>query len=304
MRLAGVFPGQGSQHVGMGKDIYDNYPELRWLFDLDKKTRDLMFTGTEEELKKTRNAQPALYIADLAYFYAMKLFLDEEEMKFDAVIGDSVGELPALAASGVLTPRDGLYFTHARAEAMTELLEPSEKPPMYAVITEDYAAIQEACERASQNGRLATVSKINSRRQRVIAGHGDALEQAAQYLSEKGIKAIPLNVEGPFHTKIMENVGRPLEDLLRCMQVRGPKIPFASNYTGDLMPNNLEIRRAMVQAIFNPVLLQSAYQSLHQMGITDYVECGPGNVQTKMLKRDYGFAVRDRSEFLRKPENP
>ena len=280
-----VFPGQGSQFVGMGKDLYDNYPLAKELFEkaneiLGYRITDIMFNGTDEDLRQTKVTQPAVFLHSVITALCLG-----DEFKPDMTAGHSLGEFSALVAAGALNFEDGLKLVYARAMAMQKAceLQPS---IMAAIIGLDDAKVEEVCNQISAEGDVVIAANYNCPGQIVISGSIEGINKACEILKEAGAKrALPLKVGGAFHSPLMQPAKEELEKAIDATVFHMPKCPVYQNV--DALPHTdaAEIKANLVAQLTAPVRwTQSAKQMLAD-GATEFIECGPGTVLQGLVKR-------------------
>lgn len=283
MKRALLFPGQGSQFVGMGKDFYEQVPACRALFDqasevLGCDLASICFDGPEEELKKSHNTQPAIFTVSAAALEALKL--KKPEMGFDVVAGHSLGEWTALYAAGVVSFADALRVLKARGEFIQAACE-ANPGAMLAVINLDRAALEVI---AAQTG--VTLANINSPDQVVLSGSAEGIAQAETLCKEAGAKrALPLPVAGAFHSPLMQPAAEKMAAFLESIPLAEPRIPVLSNVTGRPHEKVESLRRNMILQITGSVRWVECMQWVVDSGITEAVECGPGKVLSGLMKR-------------------
>lgn len=293
MKVGYVFPGQGSQSVGMGKEIYDKYESSRNIFHSGNKIlgfdiTDLMFNGPEEELRKTINCQSAILLANLAYFSVLN-----KEILCSLTLGHSVGEYAALVASNALSLGGAIELVNTRAKLMSECV-PNEKiengtSHMAAVLTDNFDLVYNACKKCSSPESIVQVANINSQSQIVISGNNNAVIETIEYLKNKGVrKVIYLNVEGPFHSDLMRPAAQGIEKALKDIMIKRPTIPYIANFTADFASEPDQIKELLVKQICGTVRWKQSLEKAIQEGFDTFVESGSGNIQTKLLKRNYG----------------
>ena len=281
--LAIIFPGQGAQTVGMTKDIAGAFPECRALFQraneiLGFDLAKLCFEGPIEELTKSSNTQPAIFVASVACLAALRS--RKPGMQISATAGLSSGEWAALHAAGAISFEDALKVLEARGRFMQEACE-QEKGAMLSVIGLDVAALEEVCRKSG-----AEMANMNSPEQTVLSGRVEAIEAAEKLTKEAGAKrAIRLNVAGAFHSSLMAPAARRLEEMLGTVAFKSPSIPVISNVTGKAHGTPEEIKALMVRQVTASVQWVSCVQTLKGMGAGAYVECGPGKVLTGLIRR-------------------
>ncbi|MEE8576205.1 MAG: ACP S-malonyltransferase, partial [candidate division Zixibacteria bacterium] len=284
-KTALLFPGQASQYVGMGRDIFDSSEDVRQLYSLasDEIGEDIAaisFEGPSEKLKMTRFTQPAILLHSLA---ALKV-IDREELSFDFAAGHSLGEYGALAACGALSLEDAIRAVVRRSALMEEACVAS--PGTMAAIlglTEDQTT--EVCEKAASAG-VVVPANFNSGGQIVISGALTAVEKACEIALEMGAKrAIPLEVGGAFHSPLMQSARDGLEEFLGSVQFLKPNRPVIANVTGKEVNDANEIRELLVRQITAPVRWMQTMDYLKECQVTQTIEIGPGKVLSGLAKR-------------------
>lgn len=285
MSKAFIFPGQGSQEVGMGLDIADRFESAKKIYDraneiLGFSLSDLIRNGPADELKKTVNTQPAVVVTSIAIMEALR----EAGLSCEMTAGHSVGEFAALYCAGVLTLEDCIDLTRSRGEFMNEA---GEKYPgtMSALLGVDVDKATEICRVASEKG-VVVVANLNCPGQVVISGSIEAVEEAGRVAPEMGAKkVIPLSVSAAFHSPLMDEAAEKLADKLDKVNFSDAIIPVIANVTGKPITDGKEIRELMKIQISSQVLWEKSIRYMMENGIGGYLEIGPGKALSGMLKK-------------------
>lgn len=287
-----VFPGQGAQFVGMGKDLYDNNAEARELFEkaneiLGFRITDLMFEGTEDDLKQTKVTQPAVFLHSVILAKTLG-----DEFAPDMVAGHSLGELSALTAAGALSFEDGLKLVAARARAMQKACE-IKPSTMAAIIALPDEKVEEIC--ASIPG-VVVAANYNCPGQVVISGEIDAINAACEAAKAAGAKrALPLKVGGAFHSPLMEPARAELAEAIEATEFHTPVCPVYQNVDAKPHTDPAEIKANLVAQLTAPVRWTQGVQNMIADGATEFTELGPGKVlQGLVLKINRNVAVAGR----------
>ena len=284
MKKAYVFPGQGAQFVGMGKDLYESNPKAKELFDkandiLGYRITDIMFNGTDEDLKQTKVTQPDVFLHSVISALCL------EDFKPDMVAGHSLGEFSALTAAGALRFEDGLRLVYARAMAMQKACEATPST-MAAIINLPDETIERVCSEISRNGQVVVPANYNSPGQVVISGNVEAIKEACAKLKEAGAKrALPLAVGGAFHSPLMEPARLELAEAIEKAPIQAPICPVYQNV--DALPHTdpVEIKNNLLKQLTFPVRWTQSVINMINDGMTEFVECGPGLVLTGLIGR-------------------
>ncbi len=280
-----VFPGQGAQFVGMGKDLYDNNPLAKELFDkaneiLGYSITDIMFNGTDEELKQTKVTQPAVFLHSVISALCMgKAFQPA------MVAGHSLGEFSALVAAGALSFEDGLKLVYARAMAMQKACEAAPST-MAAIVGLADDKIEEICAEVSKPGNVVVPANYNCPGQLVISGNIEAINEACEKLKAAGAKrALPLKVGGAFHSPLMQPAKDELEAAIEKTEISAPKCPVYQNVDGKPHTEPADIKKNLIAQLTSSVRWTACVQNMIADGADEFTECGPGKALQGMIGR-------------------
>lgn len=286
-KIAFVFPGQGSQYVGMGRELAEKFPQARAAFEeadeaLGFPLTKLCWEGPEEELKITYNTQPALLATSIACLRA----LTEHGIKADFVAGHSLGEYSALVAAGALNYQDALKLVRFRGEAMTQAV-PAGEGTMAAVLGMTTEKIQELCKAAGAEGLgVVEPANFNCPGQVVIAGNTPAVEKAVSMAKGMGAKrAVMLSVSGPFHSSLLASAREAMGERLKNAQVNDAQIPVVANVHAKFISAKADIVEALTNQVNSPVLWEDSIRTLADAGVDTFVEVGPGRVLSGLIKK-------------------
>lgn len=280
-----VFPGQGSQFVGMGKDLYDSNEKAKELFEKANETlgfriTDIMFAGTDEELTQTKVTQPAVFLHSVISAICLG-----EGFAPAMVAGHSLGELSALVAAGALKFEDGLKLVYARAMAMQKACE-AVPGTMAAVIGLPDETIEDICKEVSSDGNIVVPANYNCPGQLVISGNVDAINTACEKLKAAGAKrALPLKVGGAFHSPLMQPAKEELEKAIEATTFSAPKCPVYQNFDGKAHTQPEEIKANLIAQLTGSVRWTECVQNMISDGANDFTECGPGKALQGMIGR-------------------
>ena len=287
MKRAFLFPGQGAQVVGMGKDIYEKYEEARKIYDEASKIsgvdiKKICFEGPEEILNKTENTQLAILVTSLAILEVLK----KKGIEAEIATGLSLGEYTALIYSEILSFEQGIKLVQKRGYFMGNLV-PKEEFSMAAVIGTENSIIEEVCNKLKKEGKFVTPANYNYSGQTVISGEKKAIEEATEILKEQGIKRIiPLKTSGPFHTEKLDLAKAEYEKELEKVTFNKGKVEVIKNIDGTIYNENDDIKKVLANHIVSPVRFDKAIKYMFEKGITEFVEIGPGKVLTGFIKKE------------------
>jgi len=284
--IAFIFPGQGAQHPGMGKDLADNFPAARQVFEeadeaLGFALSDLCFNGPAEQLQLTENTQPSILAVSIAALRAMQA---ESFPVPDFVAGHSLGEYSALVAANALSLSDAVKIVRARGGYMQEAV-PVGTGAMAAILGADLQTVMEACDEAAQ-GEVCSPANINSPTQIVIAGDTAAIDRAMPILKERGAKrAIKLNVSAPFHCALMKPAQDRLAADLERMSFQDLTVPLVTNVDAKPANRGDQARESLVRQVSQPVHWLESVELLINQGVQTFVEIGPGKVLSGLVRQ-------------------
>jgi len=284
-KTAFIFPGQGAQYIGMGKELFENIEECRNIFniadsELGFKLSKLCFEGTKDELNITENTQPAILATSIAALMA----LSQQGIKCDVTAGLSLGEYSALVCSGAMDFKDAIKLVKKRGRFMQEAV-PVGIGTMAAIIGLEANLVEEACNEAETSG-IVEIANLNCPGQIVIAGEIAAVELACDRAVEKGAKkAMILSVSAPFHTSMLKPAAEKLEVELQNIKLEDMTIPVMTNVTGDYVKNVDEIKPNLKLQVMSSVLWETIIRNMIKDGVDTFVEIGPGKVLSGFIKK-------------------
>lgn len=287
-KIALLFPGQGAQHVGMGKKLMADFPAAKALFDqaseiLGYDLAKLCVEGPAEELDSTIYSQPALFVCSLAALEKLRAESPDVVLGCEMAAGLSLGEYTALVFSGAMSFADGLKVVQRRGQAMQAAADATPSG-MVSILLMDRDQVQEVCDEASAHGRIQ-IANFLCPGNIVISGENEACLRAAEIAEGKGGRAVPLAVAGAFHTPIMKPADDQLAEVLASTEIKTPEIPVVSNVDADVHTDAEEIRTILKQQVLEPVRWEDSIRRMMDEGCTDFYEVGPGKVLKGLMKR-------------------
>ena len=284
MKTAFVFPGQGSQYVGMGKDLWENFDQVKRLYEEASETlgydvKELSFNGPQEELSKTFRTQPCILTASIAAYKV----LSSQGVTAYVMAGHSLGEYSALVAAGVISFKDAVLLTEKRGMFMQEAV-PEGQGLMAAIIGLDRQKVDDIC--LSVETGYVSPANYNSPGQIVIAGEKQAVEDAMKMAKHAGAKrALALAVSAPSHCTLMVEASNRLAELLNTLEIKNPEVPIVNNADAMFLTSAERIKTSLVNQLNSPLLWEDSVRNMVETGIDTFIEVGPGKVLSGLIKR-------------------
>jgi [acyl-carrier-protein] S-malonyltransferase len=285
MKIAFLFPGQGAQYIGMGKELYDNYQIVKETFDfadevLQEKLSELIFTGSQEDLVKTQNTQPAV----LTFSTAVAWLLESLGIKPCMVAGLSLGEYSALTYSRAILFKDSLPLVRKRGYFMDQAV-PAGRGSMAAIVGLDEENLL-PCLKDAENIGHVQIANYNCPGQLVISGQTEAVLKACELAKTAGAKrAIPLKVSGPFHSTLLKEAGTKLAKELEKIDILTPQLELVSNVTAELVDTPIQIKDLLIKQVSHPVRWEDSIRLMLEKGINTFIELGPGKALSGFMRR-------------------
>jgi [acyl-carrier-protein] S-malonyltransferase len=303
-QIAFIFPGQGAQYIGMGKELYNNFRVAKEVFEeaddaLRFSISSLCFQGPEEELRLTENTQPAILTTSIA---ALKVLQTEKGIDPQFAAGHSLGEYSALVASGGLTFGEAVQTVRLRGKFMQEAV-PVGEGAMAAILGMEREEVEKLCEEEAGDQEVLSPANFNCPGQIVIAGHSKAVQRAIERVKQDGKRAVLLPVSAPFHSPLMKPAGARLEKVLEEISVKDLNVPVVTNVEAEINTSKEKVKALLVAQVSSPVRWEESMQRLIKEGIEKVLEIGPGKVLSGLMKRidpDVGTANLEDLQSLKK----
>ena len=286
-----LFPGQGSQKVGMGAEFYKEFEIVRKIFNeaddkLGYPISKLILEGPEEKLQLTKNTQPAILTVSYSIFRILQQEFGFDFNSFKFFAGHSLGEYSALVCSKSLNFSDALYLLHERGKAMQEAV-PVGKGSMIAVIGMKTSEIENLLKQIDQKLGVCEIANDNSNGQVIISGNRESVELFENLLKEKKIKSIPLKVSAPFHCSLMKPAANKMEDKINNVNFASPFLEVINNVTAVPETKSDNLKKLLIKQIYSTVRWRESIEKMHETGVKNFVELGPGKVLSGMVKRSF-----------------
>ncbi len=281
-KIAFIFPGQGAQYAGMGKDFYDNFEDSKDIYEKAASILGMDMAALCFEENEHLNITEYTQIAMVTTCMAMLLQVNKSGIEPDICAGLSLGEYPAMMASGVMTFEEGIKVVRQRGKLMQNAVKPG-IGGMAAVLGLDNETIEKVCE---ETEGTVIVANYNCPGQTVISGEKEAIERASEALKEKGAKrVIPLNVSGPFHSPMLKEAGEKLYEILGDITIYNPSIPYVTNVNAEFIKSNKNISELLGKQVYSSVKWQQSVENMIADGVDTFIEIGPGKTLTGFIRK-------------------
>tara|TARA_B100000963_G_scaffold101349_1_gene87652 strand:+ start:12832 stop:13764 length:933 start_codon:yes stop_codon:yes gene_type:complete len=283
-----LFPGQGSQLVGMGSEFYKNFKEAREIFKiaderLNYSITKIILEGPPEELQLTKNTQPAILTVSYAIFKVLKNSLKFDISSFKYFAGHSLGEYTALVCAEAIQFSDAIYLLHERGKAMQNAV-PVGEGDMIAVLGMEIKEIINLINQSKKNG-VCEIANDNAKGQVIVSGDTNEIKSLKSLLKEKKIKSIPLKVSAPFHCTLMKPAAEAMKDKINTINFNNPKVEIINNVNANVETNSNKIKELLINQIFSSVRWRESIIKMSENGVNNFIEIGPGKALSGMVKR-------------------
>ena len=283
-----LFPGQGSQLVGMGSEFYKNFKEAREIFKiaderLNYSITKIILEGPPEELQLTKNTQPAILTVSYAIFKVLKNSLKFDISSFKYFAGHSLGEYTALVCAEAIQFSDAIYLLHERGKAMQNAV-PVGEGDMIAVLGMEIKEIINLINQSKKNG-VCEIANDNAKGQVIVSGDKNEIKSLKSLLKEKKIKSIPLKVSAPFHCTLMKPAAEAMKDKINTINFNNPKVEIINNVNANVETNSNKIKELLINQIFSSVRWRESIIKMSENGVNNFIEIGPGKALSGMVKR-------------------
>ena len=284
-----LFPGQGSQVVGMGKQFYDEFNIVKKIFDeadekLKFKLSNIILEGPADQLQLTKNTQPAILVVSYSIFKVLKDEFNYDLKKFKFFAGHSLGEYSALVCSESLNFSDAVYLLHERGKAMQQAV-PIGKGSMIAVLGLNINEMRTLLEKREDKNLICEIANDNADGQIILSGEKSGIDKFQQTLQKNKVKSIPLKVSAPFHCSLMKPAAKSMKEKIESTNFKDPMVKIINNVTASAENRSEIIKKLLVDQIFSTVKWRESLINMSNNGIKNYIEIGPGKVLTGMVKR-------------------